>query len=239
MADYVFHVGTVKQASDHICIANYMINHIKMTFEEDKDIAQVLEELQEVNDILLQTIMSCSTETDQTQRDQQNEAYKVIFKIPYKQWELHMRMHQNNKMKAYALLWKHSSKAMQRKIQAKTTNESTIKDNPTEMLKVTKEHAICYKETWYEPATINDVLSSFINLKQRDNKALIDYFKKLMAARDMSKEHVGEMVMFHKMNKQDLVYLVKANLISGDQATRTVAEMVKEKVEKEGKLVHG
>ena len=47
--DYVFYLGTSKQASDYETSAKYILNHIKMTFERGNDIAESLLTLTKMN----------------------------------------------------------------------------------------------------------------------------------------------------------------------------------------------
>ena len=47
--DYVFYLGTSKQASDYETSAKYILNHIKMTFERGNNIAESLRTLTKIN----------------------------------------------------------------------------------------------------------------------------------------------------------------------------------------------
>ena len=44
LEDYYFYVGSSKQASDYEVTANFVINHIKKTYEYGKDIGDALKE---------------------------------------------------------------------------------------------------------------------------------------------------------------------------------------------------
>jgi hypothetical protein len=46
-----------------------------------------------------------------------------------------------NMSKAYAFLWEQCARAMQNEIEARTDYESSIKNNPIELLKAIKQHA--------------------------------------------------------------------------------------------------
>ena len=47
--DYVFFLGTSKQAFDYKTSAKYILNHIKMTYERGNDIAESLQTLTKIN----------------------------------------------------------------------------------------------------------------------------------------------------------------------------------------------
>jgi hypothetical protein len=66
---------------------------------------------------------------------------------------------------------------MQNKIKARTNYESSIQNNPIELLKAIKQHALNYQEYRYEMSIITDALRTMINLKQKENESLQDYTK--------------------------------------------------------------
>jgi hypothetical protein len=47
--DYVFYVGSSKQASDYEMTAEFVVNHIKKTFDRGNDIAEALRTLVKAN----------------------------------------------------------------------------------------------------------------------------------------------------------------------------------------------
>jgi hypothetical protein len=51
------------------------------------------------------------------------------------------RMYENNLFKAYALIWERCAKAMQNKIVSRKSFETTIYNDPIELLIAVKEHA--------------------------------------------------------------------------------------------------
>jgi len=79
--DYYFYVGSTKQASDYETTAEFIINHIKKTFDHGNDITEALRMLTkaEVNSWELTLAISTSMVTaDKEQEDKQNEIkYKM------------------------------------------------------------------------------------------------------------------------------------------------------------------
>ena len=43
VSDYIYHIGTAKQASDFVVVMRYLINHIKKTYSSGEDISEALE----------------------------------------------------------------------------------------------------------------------------------------------------------------------------------------------------
>jgi hypothetical protein len=96
-----------------------------------------------------------------------------------------------NMSKAYAFLWEQCARAMQNEIEARTDYESSIKNNPIELLKAIKQHALNYQEYRYEMSIIADALRTMINLKQKENESLQDYTKRFKTASDVLVFHLG------------------------------------------------
>ena len=64
MGDYVYHIGSAKQASDYVTVTNYIINYIRRTLPKGKDIARALETEMELDLDSLAPVMKVSTKTD-------------------------------------------------------------------------------------------------------------------------------------------------------------------------------
>jgi hypothetical protein len=84
-------------------------------------------------------------------------------------------MYQENLFKAYALIWERCNKAMQNKILARSDYETMLYNDPIELLKAVKEHALNYQETRYEMSIISDALRAMIGTKQKEGESLQDY----------------------------------------------------------------
>jgi hypothetical protein len=62
--EYFFYVGSSKQASDYEITAEFVVNHIKKTFDRGNDIAEALRTLVKANTSLWKPTLLMSTETD-------------------------------------------------------------------------------------------------------------------------------------------------------------------------------
>ena len=56
---------------------------------------------------------------------------------------------------------------MQGKLEARTDYESTIYNDPTELLRVVKEHALNYQESSYEMSIITDAFRAFLTVVKK------------------------------------------------------------------------
>lgn len=80
---------------------------------------------------------------------------------------------------------------MQHKIESQKEYESSIKDEPIELLKSIKEQALNYQQHKYKMFTIFDSLKTVINLKQKDDESLQDYTKRFKTAKELLVSHIG------------------------------------------------
>ena len=71
------------------------------------------------------------------------------------------------------------------------------------LLAAIKEHSVSYQENKYPMSTITDALRNLVNLKQKDDKSLIDYSRRFMGARDVLKSQVGGKLVLHKIARED------------------------------------
>jgi hypothetical protein len=179
--DFYFYVGSSKQASDFETTSEFLINHVKKTFERGNDIAEALRMLKPQDTELWKPTLNFSASVDATivkQEDRQNE---MIFKADLDEFMKRRRMYENNLFKAYALIWERCAKAMQNKIASRTSFETTIYNDPIELLIAVKEHALNYQETRYEMSIISDAFRAVFYVRQKESESLQDYTRRFKA----------------------------------------------------------
>jgi hypothetical protein len=99
--------------------------------------------------------------------------------------------YENNRVKAYALIWERCARGMQVKIESRNDFENRIKNNPIELLQAIKQHSLNFQEHRYEMSIILDVMKALINLRQRDQESLTDYTRGFKTARDLLVSQLG------------------------------------------------
>jgi hypothetical protein len=99
---------------------------------------------------------------------------------------------EQNLTKAYALIFSTCcNKTMQNRVEEHHEFETTIRDDPIELLnkiKVLMHDPIRAK---YHFASLIKAISRMLNLKQSENEVLLNYVKRFKEARDIMKSHVG------------------------------------------------
>jgi Reverse transcriptase (RNA-dependent DNA polymerase) len=197
LSDYIYYLGSAKQAADYDTTTEYILNHIIKTFTFGNDIATALSD-ENGNDYdmsqhkpVLEQVASDDTFLTEAEAEVVNEQYKIEFKAEYDAYMKRKQFYEANTTKAYALLWEQCSKGMQGKIEANEKFGTKIKGKPIELLKIIKQNCLNYHEHRYEMSIILDSMKTLFNTKQKENESLQDYTKRFKTARDVMKSHIG------------------------------------------------
>ena len=126
------------------------------------------------------------------------------------------RMYENNLFKACALIWERCGKVMQNKIASRTNFGQTIYNDPIELLKAVKEHALNYQESRYEMSIILDALRALFSVQQKDSESLQDYTRRFKTAREILESHLGGSLILTKYVKTLPLYNEKWCIDSGE-----------------------
>jgi hypothetical protein len=134
LSDYIFYLGSSKQAVDFKTTNSYIINHIKKTFNFGNDTRTSLETLEDYSIEQHKPKLRASEEVDDIiLQDTKNEQFKMVFKAEYDAFMKRKQFLETNKTKAYAFIWEQCAKGMQSKIESNTKFEKEIKGNPIEL----------------------------------------------------------------------------------------------------------
>jgi hypothetical protein len=114
--------------------------------------------------------------------------------------------------KAYALIFStYCNKTMQNRVEEHPEFETTIRDDPIELLnkiKVLRMHDPIRAKSPF--ASLTEAISRMLNLKQSDNKGLLDYIKRFKESRDIMKSQVGTDIL-DKFVENTLEYRDESN----------------------------
>ena len=70
--DYYFYVGSNKQASDYQTTAEFVVNHIKKTFDRGNDVAESLRTLKPQDTTVWEPTLQISSANDETTKKTRN-----------------------------------------------------------------------------------------------------------------------------------------------------------------------
>ena len=178
LEDYIFYIGTNKQASDFELIREYIINHIKKTYEYGHDVCESLRTQAKINVNSWRPTLKVSSKTDPDEKKTEGEQFKLEYKAELDECMRREKKYEANMYKTYAEKWERCSRSMKSKIEARVDYETNIYDNPINLLQAIKEHSLQYEETRYEMKIIVDAFENYFQCKQKDSESLQDYVKK-------------------------------------------------------------
>ena len=209
--DYIYRIGSSKQASDFVTITKYLINHIKKTFEFGDDTAEALETRAEFDIDKFMPTMNESSDPDNAIKKRQDMQFRILYEAEITSFVNRKDKYKSNCGKSYAFIYGQCNKAMQAKIQARQDYSSKIKNNPIELLNAIEEHSLSYQENKYEMSVIFDALKNLVNLKQKDEESLIDYTARFKSAKDVFVAQLGDVIMLTKYVATMSEYSTKPN----------------------------
>ena len=193
--DYNYYLGSAKQASDYENTTQFLVNYIQKTFDYGHDMSQALRDLEYPDTDTWKPTLQFSTHVgtepeDDAQREAENKQYEIEFKSMFDSYVKRTQTFKNNKPKAYSFLWERCAKGMKNKIESRTDYDN-IQDDPIELLKAIKEHALNYQEQRYSQLILVDAWENLMNTKQQENESLQDYTKRFRVARDVMEAQYG------------------------------------------------
>ena len=80
---------------------------------------------------------------------------------------------------------------MRNKISNGKDFRSRVYDNPIELLREIKKHALNYQEYKYEMMIVADSLRTLLHTRQKDQENLQDYARRFKTAEEIFKSHIG------------------------------------------------
>ena len=117
LQDYMYYIGSPKQASNYTTVTKFLINYIRKTYNNGNDITNALEDGKTVNTELWRPSLSVSMKDLTSQKAQfeaKTEEFKILYKAKLDSWIRRKDTYRSNVSKSYALLYKQCNKAMRK-----------------------------------------------------------------------------------------------------------------------------
>jgi hypothetical protein len=127
LGDYIYYIGSAKQASDFTIITQFIINHIRKSYTNGDDIGDALEEQVDTNMNNFMPILQVSTATDTDVQDRETKQFEMLFEAEIQAFITRKATYQSNTGKAFALFFGQCNKTLQNKLMSRTDYESTVK----------------------------------------------------------------------------------------------------------------
>ncbi len=165
LEDYYFYVGSAKQASNYESAADFIINHIKKEYERGWDIAESLRELKKPDTDTWMPKLKGSTKKDEEAKATQDRQFEMEYEAKLGKALHRICIYDDNLVKSFASIWERCNTAMQSRLEQRTDYESTIYNNPIELLQAIKEHSLNYQVTRYKIPIISDAFRALFGTK--------------------------------------------------------------------------
>ena len=191
--DCVFHIGTARQASEYNKNKDFIVNYIGKEYNNGKDIATALKDLKDPDTDAWKPKPAdfMSQESNAAKKKAEEEFLRIDYKEASSEYRERLKVYENNKFKAYSLIWERCSAPMKSQLESRDNFLTAIEGNPIALLEAIKQHALNYKEHRYEMSIISDALKTVLLSKQKEDEDLVAYTKRFKTAVEVLKSHMG------------------------------------------------
>ena len=145
LEDHVFYMGTANQASDFKTTCSYVINYICVEFKRGRDIADALEDLKYPDTNTWFPTLLVSLNVDEDAKVWEKKQFENRHNMEVNNMLKCIDLYEDNKDKAYALLWDCCTTLLQAKLKQCKDFKTKIYQDPVELLKPIKEHSLNYQ----------------------------------------------------------------------------------------------
>lgn len=208
-SDRKYYVGSAKQAADYDKNTEYHLNELQTTLKDASEVIASLRALTKFDIDTLRPVMKPPTKTTDAEKALELEELRIQYQAEMEDFMTTKRHFKTNWANAYGYLWQQCSTGMQTKIRARTEFESKIRDDPIELLKVIKEHALNFQPNRLDVSIMRDSINNLNGVWQRENESVPDYTGRMKSAGDMFVEQNGGSINFKSIVVKDPKYDAK------------------------------
>ena len=158
---------------------DHIISYVQRTYRHGQDIAISLRELKKRDLTSEEPTRKISSKTDDNKKLEQ-DGFDMRYQAEIKQFLDRQSGLEKNLMKAYALIFgTYCSKAIQSRVEEHPDFETTIRDDPIELLKTINMLMHDTVRAEYPYASLHDVMMRLFNLRQQEHEHLIQFPPKM------------------------------------------------------------
>jgi hypothetical protein len=139
-----------------------------------------------------------STKKDEEAKATQDRQFEMEYEAKLGKALHWICIYDNNLVKSFASIWERCNTAMQSRLEQRTDYESTIYNDPIELLQAIKEHALNYQKTRCEMSIISDAFRALFGTKQREGENLQEYTRQFKTSKEILESHIGAALILQK-----------------------------------------
>jgi len=184
------------QTATYTTVKDAILERIQRDYKHGYDTAKSLREGQKIDLTSEKPQRQLVTGTDGAAKIAQ-DGMDIEYQLELKCWMDRNNTLDNNLRKAYSLIFtSYCTKEMQRRVKDHIDFESTIRDDPIELLTAIRTLTHDPVRARYPFASAFDAISRAVNLKQQKHENLHDYVECAKQQCDVLKQHLGKDI-FH------------------------------------------
>ena len=185
-------IGRERQAVSYDTVKDHIVQYVQKTYRNGQDAAVSIRNLAVMDLTPHEPTRGISRNVDATANLKAQAGKDILYQAKLERYLERKDTLEQNLTKAYALIFStYCNKTMQNRVEEHPEFETTIRDDPIELLnkiKVLMHDPIRAK---YPFASLIEAISRMLNLKQSEKEGLLDYVKRFKESRDIMKSHVG------------------------------------------------
>jgi hypothetical protein len=173
-------------------VKDHIIQYVKKTYKNGQDAAVSIRNLVVMDLTHHVPIRGESTKSDATANLKQQAGMDILYQADLETYLERKDTLEQNLAKAYALIFStYCNKTIQNRIEEHPEFETTIPDDPIELLNKIKVLMHDPIRTKYPFASLTEAIGRRLNLKQSEKEGLLEYAKRFKESRDIMKSHIG------------------------------------------------
>ena len=192
MKFYPHGMGREQQTVTYDTVKDHIIQHVQKTYKNGHDIATSLRDLTKLDLDKEKPKRRISGNTEDDKKKIEQDGHDIMYQAEITRFLERKELLDQNLTKAYSLIYStYCNKTMQNRIEEHPDFESTIQDDPIELLKAIKILMHDPIRAKYPYASLTESVTRLVNMKQLEDKGLLDYVKRFKQSRDIMKLHIG------------------------------------------------
>jgi hypothetical protein len=204
-------IGRDPQAVSCDTVKDHIVQYVQKTYRNGQDAAISIRTLAVVDFTPHEPTRGISRDVDATANLIAQAGKDIMYQAKLERYLERKDTLEQNLTKAYALIFStYCNKTMQNRVEEHPKFETTICDDPIELLNKIKVLMHIPIRAKHPFASLTEAISRMLNLKQSENEGLLDYVKRFKESRDIMRSHVGTGIL-DKFVKNTLEYRDESN----------------------------
>ena len=181
-----------QQAVTYDTVKDHIIINIQKSFQGGDDIAESLRDMKVIDLEKEKPVRQLSENKDANERKIEQDGYDIVYSGEIQSYIERTRLLRQNLKKAYAHIITYCSPTIKNRIETHVDYVDKIRDDPISLLRTINVLMHDPVRAKYPYASLTEVMSRLVTMKQYENENLLEYTKRFKQAKEIMKSHVGD-----------------------------------------------